>query len=94
MKPSVLTAELYHAVTTEKAMNKEQMNQYRRLETIKERAEFLLEAGVTARANIVGLDVVCQAFVGETSLPVTAATEADAIAKGIAWLKEKAGHNA
>lgn len=75
-------------------MNKEQMSQYKSLETMKERAEFLLEMGVTAKANIIGLDVVCQAFVGETALPVTAANDADAIANGIAWLKEKAGHNA
>lgn len=69
-------------------MNKEQMTEYKKLETIQERASFLLGIGVSAKVNIVDLDLVYQAFVCETSLPVTAENEAEAIEKGTAWLKE------
>jgi hypothetical protein len=71
-------------------MTKEQIKQYENLTTLKERAQFLLNIGVSAKINIVDLKLVMQACVGETMLPVTGDNEQDAIEKGIAWLKEKA----
>lgn len=71
-------------------MTKEQIKQYEKLKTLKERAQFLLNIGVSAKINIVDLTPVMQACVGETMLPVTGDNEQDAIEKGIAWLKEKA----
>lgn len=71
-------------------MTKEQIKQYENLKTLKERAQFLLKIGVSARINIIDLTPVTQACVGETLLPVTGDNEQDAIEKGIAWLKEKA----
>ena len=71
-------------------MTEEQIKQYENLKSLKERAQFLLNIGVSAKINIVDLTPVIQACVGETMLPVTGDTEQDAIEKGIAWLKEKA----
>ena len=71
-------------------MTKEQIKEYEKLQTLKERAQFLLAIGVSAKINIVDLTPVMQACVGETMLPVTGDNEQDAIEKGIAWLKEKA----
>lgn len=71
-------------------MTKEQIKEYSKLVTLRERAHFLLLIGVSARINIVDLTPVMQACVGETMLPVTGDNEQDAIEKGIAWLKEKA----
>jgi len=70
-------------------MNSKQMNDFEQLTTVKDRARFLLGIGVTAKTNIVGLDVVSQACVGDVLLPVTAASDELAIKKGIAWLQAK-----
>lgn len=71
-------------------MTNDQREQLEELKTVQERAAFLLEIGVTAKIDIERLDVVYRASVGTFGLPVTAENEADAIANGTAWLKEKA----
>ncbi len=62
------------------------------LETIHERAEFLLNIGVTATIQINNLTPVYQSQVGGLLLPPTANTKEDAIRKGTKWLKNKASN--
>jgi hypothetical protein len=70
-------------------MTNEQLENFKELRTVKERAAFLLAIGVNAKTNIKDLNLVMQACVGDILLPVTGETEQEAIEKGIAWLKEK-----
>lgn len=71
-------------------MTRDQRQQFDRLETVPQRAAFLLKLGVTAKIAIVDLRPVFQAGVGDVALPVTADTEQEAIDKAIAWLEERA----
>ena len=70
-------------------MNQEQLKTYEAKRTIQERANYLLCLGVTAREDIVNLDLVYRAYVGCVSLPVTAYNKNVAIKKGERWLKDK-----
>ncbi len=71
-------------------MTPEQKAAYQALPTIPARAAFLLNLGVTARVTIENLELVTRAAVGDVMLPITAETEAEAIAAGIAWLNARA----
>lgn len=71
-------------------MNKAQQAEFAKLETMQERARYLLQFEIGATTDIVDLDVVCRATIGEVRLPVTGATDEEAIAKAKAWLEEKA----
>ncbi|EXJ13598.1 hypothetical protein [Imhoffiella purpurea] len=70
-------------------MTPKQRRAFQSLGTVPERAAFLLDLGVTARTNIVGLELMAQAAVGEVLLPIIASDEQEAISKGVEWLKER-----
>jgi len=70
-------------------MNKKQIKDFEKLETMNDRAKFLLAIGVTAKTDIVNLDLVYRAKVGCIRLPVTASTENIAIKKGEKYLQER-----
>lgn len=71
-------------------MTREQQKELAKLETVQEKAKYLLEFEIGATTDIVGLDVVCRATIGEVRLPITGATDEEAIEKAKAWLQEKA----
>lgn len=73
-----------------KDFNKKQMAEYKKLETIQEKAAYLLQFEITARLNMNGLDLVNQAFIGKVGLPVTGGTDEEVVSKARAWLEEKA----
>lgn len=66
--------------------------EFEKLNTLPDRAAYLLKIGVTAKINMIDLAPVIQACIGDGDvwLPVTGDNEAEAIEKGTAWLKEKA----
>ncbi|HFE31903.1 MAG TPA: hypothetical protein ENJ17_01180 [Gammaproteobacteria bacterium] len=63
-----------------------QTDQFEHLDSVSERAAFLLEVGVSARREETAPGYC--AFAGDLKLPITAATESLAIGKGVRWLKE------
>lgn len=71
-------------------MTREQQKELAKLETVQEKARYLLQFEIGATTDIVGLDVVCRATIGEVRLPITGATDEEAIEKAKAWLQEKA----
>ncbi len=68
-------------------MTKEQLKEFGKLETLSSRAKYLLGIGVSAKTDIVDLDLVYRARVGDISLPVTCETELEAIAAGEEYLR-------
>ena len=73
----------------EEIMTCEQLNEFERLTTRHERAQYLLDIGVSAKFDIVDLKPCYRACAGEIALPVTSyESEEDAIELGISWLKE------
>lgn len=66
--------------------------EFLKLQTISERATYLLDCPITTKTQIVDLTPVLQAFIGDIGLPVYsegAETEADVIAKAKTWLESK-----
>lgn len=70
-------------------MNNAQIAIYRKLKTVKERAAYLSQFEIETRVDIVDLDFVHRAYIGDIALPITGADEAEVLAKAAAWLKEK-----
>lgn len=64
-------------------MNNAQKAIYRKLKTVKERAAYLSQFDIETRVDIVDLDFVHRAYIGDIALPITGTDEA------AAWLKEK-----
>lgn len=60
-----------------------------KMSSIKERAEYLLNIGVTAKLEIIDLNVIYQAKVGDIFLPIYGNTENDTIISGVDFLIEK-----
>ncbi len=63
------------------------------LKTLQERAKYLLTLEITTKIDIVDLQPVLKAYIGEMGLPITSngnETEDQVIAKAKAWLNEKA----
>lgn len=71
-------------------MTEQQMSAYQKLQTVQEKANFLLAIGITAGLDIEELDLTYRACVGDVRLPITGATELTAIERATVWLKEKA----
>lgn len=70
-------------------MNNAQKAIYRRFKTVKERAAYLSQFEIETRVDIVDLDFVHRAYIGEVGLPITGTEQAEVLAKADAWLKEK-----
>lgn len=70
------------------------MKVFQALETVQERARYLLQQEITAKVDIVDLTPVARACIGDISLPIVGAegeTDEQVIAKAKAWLQETAG---
>ncbi|MFQ1850131.1 hypothetical protein [Aeromonas veronii] len=70
------------------------MNVYQALETIQERAKYLLQQEIRTMIDIVELTPVARACIGDIRLPVVGKegdTDEQVIAMAKAWLQEKAG---
>ncbi|MGL4650102.1 MAG: hypothetical protein ACRC1H_11880 [Caldilineaceae bacterium] len=70
------------------------MNVYQALETIQERAKYLLQQEISTMIDIVELTPVARACIGDIRLPVVGRegdTDEQVIAMAKAWLQEKAG---
>lgn len=70
------------------------MNVYQALETIQERAKYLLQQEIRTMIDIVELTPVARACIGDILLPVVGKegdTDEQVIAMAKAWLQEKAG---
>lgn len=70
------------------------MNVYQALETIQERAKYLLQQEISTMIDIVELTLVARACIGDIRLPVVGKegdTDEQVIAMAKAWLQEKAG---
>ena len=70
------------------------MNVYQALETIQERAKYLLQQEISTMIDIVELTPVARACIGNIRLPVVGKegdTDEQVIAMAKAWLQEKAG---
>ncbi|WP_429194546.1 hypothetical protein [Aeromonas veronii] len=70
------------------------MNVYQALETIQERAKYLLQQEICTMIDIVELTPVARACIGDIRLPVVGKegdTDEQVIAMAKAWLQEKAG---
>lgn len=70
------------------------MNVYQALETIQERAKYLLQQEISTMIDIVELTPVARACIGDIRLPVVGKegdTDEQVIAMAKAWLQEKAG---
>ena len=67
---------------------------YQALETMQERAKYLLQQEITTMIDIVDLTPVARACIGKIQLPIAGApgdTDEQVIAKAKAWLQEVAG---
>ncbi|MCF5758971.1 hypothetical protein K3H45_03550 [Aeromonas veronii] len=67
---------------------------YQALETIQERAKYLLQQEISTMIDIVELTPVARACIGDIRLPVVGKegdTDEQVIAMAKAWLQEKAG---
>ena len=71
-------------------MNKKQQSIYATLETVADKANYLLKFEITAKPCFVGLDLVNKAFIGKIELPITGDSDDEVIKKAKAWLEEKA----
>lgn len=71
-------------------MNDTQLAEFSALETQQEKAKYLLQFEITARVNMVDLNLVNQAFIGEVALPITGDSDEEVVAKAKAWLEGKA----
>jgi len=71
-------------------VNKKQLATYATLKTVADKATFLLQFEITAKACFVGLDLVNKAFIGKIGLPITGESDKEVIEKARAWLEEKA----
>lgn len=70
---------------------------YQALETMQERAKYLLQQEITTMIDIVDLTPVARACIGKIQLPIVGAvgeTDEQVIAKAKAWLQETAGGEA
>ncbi|MBS4725137.1 hypothetical protein [Aeromonas veronii] len=70
------------------------MNVYQALETIQERAKYLLQQEISTMIDIVELTPVARACIGDIRWPVVGKegdTDEQVIAMAKAWLQEKAG---
>jgi len=67
----------------------QQINDFEKIKTTKERALFLLEIGLTAKEDEVDNSLVYRAFSGDMKLPITAADKTICIKKATKWLQEK-----
>ncbi|WP_368227651.1 hypothetical protein [Aeromonas sp. R1-1] len=73
------------------------MNVYLALETIQERAKYLLQQEISTMIDIVELTPVARACIGDIRLPVVGKegdTDELVIAMAKAWLQEKVGGEA
>lgn len=73
------------------------MNVYQALETIQEKATYLLQQEITTKIDIVDLTPVARACIGDIRLPVVGQegdTDEQVIAMAKAWLQVKAGGDA
>jgi hypothetical protein len=71
-------------------MTEEQKQKLVAMSTLKERATFLLELGVSSAITIVNLTPVAQACIGDVRLPCFGSSEEEAIHRGTIYLKDKA----
>lgn len=70
---------------------------YKALETMQERAKYLLQQEITTTIDIVDLTPVARACIGKIQLPIVGEegeTDEQVIAKAKAWLQEVAGGQA
>ncbi|AJQ52649.1 hypothetical protein ACE1OG_10035 [Aeromonas hydrophila] len=70
---------------------------YQALETMQERAKYLLQQEITTMIDIVDLTPVARACIGKIQLPIVGApgeTDEQVVAKAKAWLQETAGGEA
>lgn len=70
---------------------------YQALETMQERAKYLLQQEITTMIDIVDLTPVARAYIGKIQLPIVGApgeTDEQVVAKAKAWLQETAGGEA
>jgi len=75
-------------------MTEDQQQQYDQLNSVHERAKFLLGIGVTALLDgIIDGEPVYRAHAGNMALSITSATRCTAVAKATAYLQEKAADN-
>lgn len=73
------------------------MKVFQALETVQERARYLLQQEITTKVDIVDLTPVARACIGDINLPIVGAegeTDEQVIAKAKAWLQETAGGEA
>lgn len=73
------------------------MNVYQALETMQERAKYLLQQEISTMIDIVNLTPVARACIGDIRLPVVGQegdTDEQVIAMAKAWLQEVAGGEA
>ncbi|MGL5179228.1 MAG: hypothetical protein ACRC8N_14050 [Aeromonas veronii] len=73
------------------------MSVYAQLDTLQERAKYLLQQEITTTIDIVELTPVARACVGYVRLPIVGEegeTDEQVIAKAKAWLQEMAGGDA
>jgi hypothetical protein len=73
------------------------LKEYQALETLQERAKYLLQQEITTMIDIVDLTPVARACIGKIQLPIVGAageTDEQVIAKAKAWLQETAGGEA
>jgi hypothetical protein len=69
------------------------MDHYKTLTNLQERAKYLLTFKITTKLDIVDLNPVMKAYIGDIGLPVISQaneSEADLIERAKAWLTEKA----
>lgn len=71
-------------------MNKRQQAEYSKLETVQQKARYLLRFPIGATTDLVDLTFVSRATIGPVRLPITADTDEEAILKAKLWLEEKA----
>lgn len=75
-------------------MNAQQLEEFKAIPEIHEKAKYLLQFKITAKTDIVDLTFVSRAYIGDIALPATGATDEEAIANARQWLQEKAEQGA
>ena len=71
------------------ALAREQNDAYKKLKTVPERAQFLLDAGLYPISDIENLEAVYRPCAAGVMLPIAADSPEEAIEQGVAWLKAK-----
>lgn len=71
-------------------MNENQKEKLIAMDSLKERAAYLLELGVSSEITIKNLTPTAQACIGDVRLPVYGKSEEEAIERGTIYLKDKA----